>query len=379
MAYAGRDRQPRNASPFAAIDPGRWQDQPVPERRWLVPGMLARGSVTLLTGDGGIGKSLLMQQLMTAIALGGEHWVGIEMPPDPVVSLGIFCEDDADELHRRQHHINAAYQIDMRTISGAVNLVSRVGEDNILAFFPRDDQATRTTFFDQVGNKIRETGAQLIVIDTAADTFGGNENYRAQVRSFINLLRRWPMSMDGGLILTAHPSNFGVTQGTGISGSTAWNNSVRARVYLTKPKDDTDEYGEQEDTNERVLRVMKSNYGPSGQQIRLRWEHGIFAPINRGGPNVVDKLDLDNRFLREVGNLMADGVRVLASDSRSPRNFIHLLAGRAALRGYGGADLRGAKERLLAAGKLARVQLGPPSRPETLIRPADLRYPGEPE
>ena len=90
---------------------------------------------------------------------------------------------------------------------------------------------------------------------------GGNENYRFQVRSFINLLRRWAMEMDGGVIITAHPSNFGLSQGTGISGSTAWNNSVRSRIYLTKPKDDVDDFGEQEDTNERILKLMKNNYG----------------------------------------------------------------------------------------------------------------------
>ena len=285
MAYGTRDRQPTNVTPFRRFAPDRWQDQPVPPRRWLVDGILARGSVTLLTGDGGIGKSLLMQQLQTAIALGGEHWAGIELPPDPIVSFGIYCEDDENELHRRQANINAAYGIEMKTLGSGVHFASRVGEDNILAYFSREDRATPTAFFEQISNTIRETGAQLIIIDTAADAFGGNENYRAQVRSFINLLRRWPMEMDGGVILTAHPSNFGMTQGTGISGSTAWANSVRARIYLTKPKDDVDEYGEQEDTNERVLKLMKSNYGPSGNQIRLRWEHGIFAPVNRGRKN----------------------------------------------------------------------------------------------
>ena len=374
MAYADRKRRQQNATPFAAINPAKWQDQPIPQRRWLVDGILARGSVTLLTGDGGIGKSLLMQQLMTAIALGGD-WLGVELPDDPIPSLGIFCEDDEDELHRRQANINHAYDIDMRTLSGTVNLVSRVGCDNILAFFGREDQADPTIFYDQISNKIRETGTQLIIIDTAADTFGGNENYRAQVRSFINLLRRWPMEVDGGVILTAHPSNFGVTQGTGISGSTAWNNSVRARVYLTKPKDDVDEYGEQEDTNERLLKVMKSNYGPSGNQIRLRWEHGIFAPVNRGGSRM-DRLALDNIIMREVGNLIADGAHVLAFD-RATRGFLKLMKERPALKQWTPGEIASAKDRLLNNGRLVRVEIGTKRRPETCVRPADALYPEE--
>ncbi len=378
MAYSNRDRQPEKVTPLKRIDTRRWHNLPVPERRWLVQDILVRGSVTLLTGDGGVGKSLLMQQLMAALALGGEHWIGVELPPDPIVSLGLFCEDDEEELWRRQANINRTYNTDMQTISGMANLVSRVGEDNTLAYFNRDDKPMPTALFEQIGHAIRETGAQLIVIDTAADTFGGNENYRNQVRGFINLLRRWPMAMDGGLILTAHPSNFGITTGSGLSGSTHWHNSVRARCYLTKPKDDIDEYGEQENTNERILITKKSNYGPDGNKIRLRWEHGTFAPVNRGGSNMVDRIALDNEFLREVSNLMADGVRVLAAEN-SPRAYLKLLRNLPTMKRRDAGEIRAAKDRLINKGRIVRVEVGPPSKREVLIRPAGLSYPGEEE
>lgn len=64
-------------------------------------GYPAHGSITLLTDDGDIGKSLLIQQLMTVLSLGGQRWLGIELPPDPIVSLGIFCEDEESKLWRR--------------------------------------------------------------------------------------------------------------------------------------------------------------------------------------------------------------------------------------------------------------------------------------
>ena len=369
-------------APFTKFSPTKWQDEEVPERRWLVGdndgmGILARGTVTLLTGDGGVGKSLLAQQLQTAIALGGENWAGISLPADPIPSVAIYCEDDEDELHRRQAMINATYGVQMSALTG-VNMAARVGEDNILAHFTREDRISPTPFYDQITTTIRETGAQLIIIDTAADTFGGNENYRAQVRSFINLLRRWPMEFDGGLILTAHPSNFGVTQGTGISGSTAWNNSVRSRIYLTRPKDDLEQYGEDEDTNERVLKIMKSNYGPSGSQIRLRWEHGVFAPVAPRGSTLLEKSDLDNRFVRELGSLVSGGTDVLASDAGgSKRTYTVLLKQRPGLKGYQPGDLRKAKERLLENGKITLVTTGPPSNRMRRIRPAELRYPEE--
>ncbi len=366
----------REIPPFVRFSPTKWQDEAVPPRQWIIEGILARGSVTLLTGDGGVGKSLLAQQLQTAAALGGEYWAGIRLPEDPIPSVALYCEDDEDELHRRQAPINQTYGIEMSALSG-VHMSSGVGKDNILANFSRDDLITPTPLFEQLTTVIRESGAQLVIIDTAADTFGGNENIRAQVRSFINLLRRWPMEFNGGLILTAHPSNFGITQGTGISGSTAWNNSVRARVYLTKPKDDLEQYGEDEDTNERVLKVMKSNYGPSGHQIRLRWEHGVFAPIATGGRSQLEKLEINDLFLRELSNLMEDGVQVLAADRGSPNTFIKLLGGRPSLKRCTVSDLYAAKERLLENGRLTRVQMRVRGKTRKLIRPADKRYPGE--
>ncbi|MDP6385061.1 MAG: hypothetical protein QGI93_02590, partial [Planctomycetota bacterium] len=47
--------------------------------------------------------------------------------------------------------------------------------------------------------------------------------------------------------------------GSGFSGSTAWNNSVRSRLYLTKPKLGDDDQADHR-TPERLLRAMKSNY-----------------------------------------------------------------------------------------------------------------------
>ena len=62
----------RTSAFFAASD---LADQPVPERDWLVPGLVPSGTVTLLGGDGGTGKSLVTLQLAAAIAL-GTPWLG---------------------------------------------------------------------------------------------------------------------------------------------------------------------------------------------------------------------------------------------------------------------------------------------------------------
>ncbi len=51
------------------LDPIRWQDHPIPERRWLVADLIPTHNVTTLSGDGGVGKSIVALQLMVACAL----------------------------------------------------------------------------------------------------------------------------------------------------------------------------------------------------------------------------------------------------------------------------------------------------------------------
>jgi hypothetical protein len=48
---------------------------------------------------------------------------------------------------------------------------------------------------------------------------------------------------------------------------------VRSRLYLETINGDS---GEEIAQGLRVLRIMKANYGPKGQEMRLRWQNGLF-------------------------------------------------------------------------------------------------------
>jgi hypothetical protein len=96
------------------------------------------------------------------------------------------------------------------------------------------------------------------------------------VRQFVTLLRDMAMSANAGLLLTSHPSLSGISTGTGLSGSTAWNASVRSRLYFKRA---TTEKDEEPDPDLRVLEVMKSNYGPVGETVAVRWKDGLFLPV----------------------------------------------------------------------------------------------------
>ena len=70
----GRHWSPANVAylmpRLKVIDPITLEGKPIPDRKWMVDGWVPQGNVTMLAGDGGVGKSLLAQQLLTCAAIG---------------------------------------------------------------------------------------------------------------------------------------------------------------------------------------------------------------------------------------------------------------------------------------------------------------------
>lgn len=261
-----------------SFSPGRWQDRRSTPYDWIVEGCFLRGTVAILSGDGGLGKSLLMQQLATAAAT-GRDWLG--MATKPCKAYCIFCEDDGDELHRRQERINVHYGCEMGDLEG-VMYADRAGEDSVLIRFEKwGDKCATTPLFDTIRREVKGLGSQIVVLDTVADVFSGNEVDRNQPRRFIRELRRLAIEIQGVVILTQHPSAEGLASGSGKSGSTGWNNSARSRLYLTVPKTKKDE---EPPPNQRLLKTMKNNASAPGGKIDLIWRDGVFERMVRPMP-----------------------------------------------------------------------------------------------
>jgi hypothetical protein len=237
-----------------------------PEREWLVDQWLPRKTVTALYGDGGANKTLLALQLAHAHAVGGD-WLGHHIPKGR--ALCVFCEDDQDEIHRRLDSIDAAAGVVLRSQVTDLALWPRTGKDTILQTFDRDNVGKLTAFHQRLDRVMDEMRPSLLVLDTAADMFGGNENIRGQVNQFLKFgLGHFILKYETTILLLAHPSLSGLSSGTGTGGSTAWNNSVRSRWYLEPVKEEPDR---------RTLTRKKSNYAPAGndQKIDLVWHEGV--------------------------------------------------------------------------------------------------------
>jgi RecA-family ATPase len=143
------------------------------------------------------------------------------------------------------------------------------------------------------------------------------------------------------------------------SSSTAWSNSVRSRLYLERIKVDD---GKEIDADLRVLRVKKSNYGPVGLELRLRWSNGSF--ILDGSARGFDKLAAEARAERVFLDLLAlftgqgRNVSPKPSSTHAPSVFAkHPDNSRVSK-----ADLARAMERLLTRKEIRVETKGPPSK-----------------
>jgi len=339
----------------------------VPERQWLVSDLLPSGTVTLLSGDGGTGKSLLALQLAAAVATGTD-WLGRPVKGGAAVFLS--AEDDRDELHRRVADVARSSGIRLAEL-GNLTLRSLAGEDALLATLERDGSLKPTSLFDALDDYLEALAPSLLVLDTLADLFPGNENDRAQARQFIGMLRGLAIRHQCAVLLLAHPSLSGLNSGSGMSGSTGWNNSVRSRLYLERVTQD----GYEANPDARVLSTKKANFGRTGGEISMSWQGGVFvadAPVT-GLDLACASSKAERVFLKLLREVSDQGRRVNAGGGQTyaPSAF----ATHPDAEGVTKRAFRQAMETLLRAGKIVLLTDGPASKLRTFLALAEASNP----
>ena len=348
-------KEPEKPPAWNLVRPATLSRTPPPPRLWVVQDWLPIGAVTANYGDGGLGKTLAAQLLQTACSA-RIPWMGLAVMP--CRSVGLYCEDDEAELHRRQIDACNAFDLEMQDFTDMA-WVSGYGQNNILADLDENDKMQATPALLSFETLIEEQKAQLAVLDTVADLYPANENDRSKVRQFIALLNGIAHRKKCAVLLNAHPSKDGLKTGNIDGGSTAWSNSVRSRWSLERaPDQDGDDY-------ERILTRRKANYAPTGTAIRLKWQRGVLVPTDRptGLNAIANQAQADEVFLRLLGKYAASGVRL--SQHNRGKNFAPKLFAQTPDRsGLSAKELEAAMVRLLTAGKIRVHDFGRPSRPE---------------
>lgn len=243
-----------------------------PPRKWLVQDWFPQNEVTGFYGKGSTGKSLAMMQLAYSL-VSGKPWLGLSTQGRSEV-LGVFCEDTEEELWRRTDRIRNT--LEYQGVSGkGFFLWPRIGHDTCLAKL-EGSQIVEGPFMKELRAFLRSRPQEVhktIILDTVTDVYFGSENVREAVNHFIKVrLGGLIREFNATIIFLGHPSRTGMSTGDMLSGTTAWENSVRNRLSLSRD----------DDTNIITLRREKSNYAKGGEEIPLVWDDGRLRPATPG-------------------------------------------------------------------------------------------------
>jgi RecA-family ATPase len=320
--------------------------EPAP-RRFAVGGWLPVPCLSSCYGGPGIGKSMIAQQLATCVVTGQEFF-GCAVARGPV--LGIFGEDDNEELQRRQWRINQAYGLKFADLAD-LHLEGAAGLDNMLCGFP-GGAPNIGPLYDPLIAKANEIKADLVILDNRAQMFLGNENDRAQATYSANLAAGIARTIGGCVLLLGHDAK---TAESEYSGSTAWDAVTRSRWWLHRVANGDED-------PDLLLERRKTNYAPP-DSIKLVWRDGVLRAADERHMTPGDLLALKMRkgaacqaFLDALDVLNAQ--QRPASHSKQAKNYAPRFMREAGLAGdFSARELEEAMNTLFADHRILANQV----------------------
>jgi RecA-family ATPase len=355
--------QPRPALQW--MDMSRWDEEPVPERKWAIKDRVPLNQAGLFSGEGGTGKSII--ELMKDVAhVAGKDWLGSLPEQGPAFYIG--AEDDEDEIHIRLAAIAKHYCVTFEgLIRDGLKVLCLLGQDATLCAVGKSGRVETTALYRQLYEAAGDLKPKNISIDTLSRAFAGNEIDRVQVYAFAMHMQTLAKVAGGSVAVLSHPSLQGINSGSGISGSTAWHGAFRFRQYLKGVKA---EAAEQPANDMRELQFLKNQYGPLGETIALKYQRGLFLPVPGVGSleRAARDQKMDDLFLTLLHRSIGQGRNVSdkkTANTYAPNRFAEepeAKAEHATKR-----ELTEAMERLFRASKIHVASYGKPSRGWTRI------------
>lgn len=346
-------RAQREAESRPKKQPLHWENLatqiPLP-REWAINHWLGMGHVTLLAGAGGLGKTSVAQVLGSCVALGRDY---LDTVPQERRVLMWAGEDDEDELWRRQLSIGAAIKAELPEFHDRFILHSYDGEDIELCCM-RDGVFAASPMAKELAEQIGDYRAEVVILDNVARLYGCNENDRHQVTSFIAMLTQAARPTGAGVLLLGHPAKGPQSE---YSGSTAWEGSVRSRLYLGRQLPGTEGEPDIDETDDgvRYLCRRKANYTTRDYR-KIQYINGVMVPNDPAAPVTVRPTEYARDVVvRAIAHLERIGKFGTASTA-SP-DYLPKLAGNYNLmEGVGSKQFAAAMRELEIAGQI-RVEV----------------------
>lgn len=265
--------------------------RPRPELEFILPNLL-KGSVGLLAGPGGVGKTNVLLQLGIELAL-GRPLLGGCFPAQPPsrVSL-VLAEEHAAVMACRLHDHVAA----LGGVAGQAVELNGVSVEQLierLVIVPAGGLETNicnaddTALFDEL--VALTAGSDLIVLDPIRRFHGGDENSSADMTRLVQKLEILAARAKATVLCAHHMNKSAATAEFGEAqqaarGSSALTDGVRWQANLLPLNiEAAKRHGIAHDDRTSHVRLLlsKSNYGPPLPELLLRrTANGCFEAAN---------------------------------------------------------------------------------------------------
>ncbi len=257
---------------------------PPPPLDFILPGLL-RGTVGLITGPGGVGKSFLTFQLAISIASG--HVFSVHSDYDSVTTrplrvLWLTAEDPAEILHHRLHsitsillarHPSPTSQTDLDDALERIAVIPTTGIDFSLVDF--DGEVTDK--MQSLHALIQKHKPDIIFIDTLRRFHDSDENDNGKMSKVLKNFEALAKGYKCAVALPHHENKSGLNNSDGnqsaVRGASAIIDNARWLVRLrAMSSDESKRYFNDENHELRRKYVcletsVKSNYGANGGGI----------------------------------------------------------------------------------------------------------------
>jgi regulatory protein RepA len=286
-----------------ALNIGYLLSNPAPAPDFVLPGLVS-GSVGMLSGPGGIGKTMLELQLSVSLAAGlsrhdgllGHDW-GANLPDTPQRVVLVAAEEPLDVIWRRIHAI--VHSLNLRN-----TLPSDLSWDEFLVRLKANlhihalGGAKRVSLIDEymaptaaVTDLLEITeGARLVIVDPLRQVHLQDENHSNAMSAVVSVFKQVARKTNAAVLFAHHHSRAASTHGFGDSadasrGSTALTDDARWQLNVTHPSKDLLNQFEVESGGVHdfvSLHNAKSNYEARSTPVLLRRTvSGVLIPVER--------------------------------------------------------------------------------------------------
>ena len=225
---------------------------------WLWPGRIARGKVSIIAGNSGLGKSQTTASMAATITTGGLWPVDrSQCTPGDVIFLS--AEDDpADTLRPRLEAAGANLQR-VHVMDAVIVGYTGEGQQQNRAFSLQADVAALSAKLAELGD------VAAVVIDPITAYLGDVDSHRnAEVRSLLTPLSELAAKHDTAIIGVSHLNKSAGTEAMmRVTGSLAFVAAARAAYLVAQ---------DPENPARRLFLPMKNNIGPDSTGLAFRIE-----------------------------------------------------------------------------------------------------------